>query len=162
MNFSRVLSLATVVGLGLLVTVPLKLADIQAARPLLSRNLHQAIVAMLASEGFDGKSGDIFGGFVVDAQHDNCHLQLREVSAYGYNADAIKMASKDARLAFEYRGELWDNHPRLRATISEFWNRFKWHLKIDNSFTPVVSVAAKGVCDIAALPWQRIATIRLD
>ena len=149
---------ADCLGLALLVTVPLKLADFEATRPLLSRNLHQAIVAMLAREGFDVKSSDILGSFVVDAQHDNCHLQLKEAFAQGYNVDAIKMASKDAQLAFEYRGELWDSHPRLRATISEFWNRFKWHIKIDNSFTPVVSVAAKRT----ALPWQRIATIRLD
>jgi hypothetical protein len=161
-NSSRVFSLVVVVGLALLVTVPLKLADFGAARPLLSRSLHQAIVAMLTNEGFSVKNGDIFGYFVVDAQHDNCHLQLREAPAYGNNVDAIKMASKDARLEFAYRGELSDSHPTLRATVLEIWNRFKWYLKIDNSWSPVVSVAAKGACGIAALPWQRIATIRLD
>lgn len=162
MNSSRVLSLAIVVGLALLVTVPLKLADFGAAKRTMSRNLQQAIVAMLASEGFDIKSGDIFGSFVVDAQHDNCHLQLREAPTYGDNVDAIKMASKDARLAFEYRGELWDSHPTLRATIWEIWNRFEWYLKIDNSWSPVVSVAAKGACEIGALSWPRIAIIRAD
>ena len=101
-------------------------------------------------------------GFVVDAQHDDCHLQLRKVPAQGYNVDAIKAASKDARLAFAYRGELWESHPTLRATISEIWSRFRWHLKIDNSWSPVVSVAAKGACAIAALPWARIATIRTE
>ena len=144
MNSLRVLSLVIVVGLALIVTVPLKLADFAAAKHSLSRHLQQAIVAMLTNEGFDVKSGDIFGSFVVDAQHDDCHLQLREAPAQGYNVDAIKTASKDARLAFEYRGELWESHPTLRATISDIWNRFKWHLKIDNSWSPVVSVAAKG------------------
>ena len=56
MNSSRVLSLLIVVGLALLVTVPLKLADFAAAEQSLSRHLQQAIVAMLASEGFDIKS----------------------------------------------------------------------------------------------------------
>jgi len=149
-----------VVGLLLLVTVPLKLADRSTAKSTLSRNLHQAIVAMLASQGFDIKSGNIFGDFVVDAQHDACHLQLREAKTF--NVDAIKNASKDARLAFEYRGEIWESHPTLRAIISENWNRFKWHFKMDNSWSPVVSVAAKGTCEIGALPWQRIATVRAD
>ena len=160
MNSSRVLSVVIVVGLALLVTVPLKLADFSAAKQTLSRNLHQSIVAMLASEGFDIKSGKIFGDFVVDAQHDGCHLQLREATAF--NVVAIKNVSKDARLAFEYRGVIWESHPTLRAIISENWNRLKWHFKIDNSWSPVVSVAAKGACEIAALPWQRIAMIRAN
>ena len=109
MNSSRVLSVVIVVGLALLVTVPLKLADFSAAKRTLSRNLHQAIVAMLASQGYDIKSGNIFGDFIVDAQHDACHLQLRETTAF--NVDAIKNASKDARLAFEYRGEIWESSP---------------------------------------------------
>ena len=160
MNSSRVLSVVIVVGLALLATVPLKLADFSAAKQTLSRNLHQAIVAMLASQGFDIKSGNIFGDFIVDAQHDACHLQLREATAF--NVAAIKNASKDARMAFEYRGEIWESHPTLRAIISENWNRLKWHFKIDNSWSPVVSVAAKGACEIGALPWQRIAMICLD
>ena len=160
MNSSRVLSVAIVVGLALLVTVPLKLADFSAAKRTLSRNLHQAIVAMLASQGFEIKSGNIFDDFIVDAQHDACHLQLREATAF--NVDAIKSASKDARMAFEYRGEIWGSHPTLRAIISQNWNRLKWHFKMDNSWSPVVSVAAKGACEIGALPWQRIGMIRLD
>ena len=160
MNSSRVLSLVIVVGLALLVTVPLKLADFSAAKQTLSRNLHQAIMAMLAGEGFDIKSGNISGDFIVDAQHDTCHLQLREATAL--NVDAIKSASKDAQLAFEYRGEISGSHPTLRAIISENWNRLKWHFKIDNSWSPVVSVAANGACEIGALPWQRIAMIRAD
>ena len=68
---------------------------------------------------------------VVDAQHNDCHLQLRKVPAQGYTVDAIKAASKEARLAFAYHGVLWENHPTLRATISEIWSRFNWHLKID-------------------------------
>ena len=143
-----------------MVTVPLKLANFSAAKGTLSRNLHQAIVALLASQGYDIKSGNIFGDFIVDAQQDACHLQLRETTAF--NVAAIKNASKDARLAFEYRGEIWESHPTLRAIISDNWNRLKWHFKIDNSWSPVVSVAAKGACEIGALPWQRIAMIRLD
>ena len=163
MNSSRVLSLLIVVGLALVITVPPKLADFAVAEQALNQHLQQAIVAMLTSEGFEIKSSDIFDSFVVvDAQHDDCHLQLRKVPAQGYNVDALKRDSKDAQLAFEYRGELWKSHPTLRATISEIWSRFKWHLKIDNSWSPVISVMAKGACDIAALPWARIATIRVE
>ncbi len=161
MNSSRVLSLV-VIGLALVVTVPLKLADYAAAKYALSRNLQQAIVAMLTSEGFEVKTGDVFGSFVVDALHNDCRLQLREAAAQGYNADAITNASKGARLAFEYRGELWESHPTLRATIAEIWDRFRWHLGIDNSWSPVVSIAAKGPCAINALPWQGIAKIQTD
>ena len=163
MNSSRVLSLVIVVGLALLVTVPLKLADFAAAEQSLSRHLQQAIVAMLASKGFDIKSSDNVEGVVVDAQHDDCHLQLREVPAQGYQCGCIKdgiqkTPSWHSRIAESSR----ESHPTLRATISEIWSRFKWHLKIDNSWSPVVSVTAKGACAIAALPWARIATIRTE
>jgi hypothetical protein len=161
-NSSRVLSVVIVVGLALLATVPLKLGDFTAAQRTVSRNLQQAIVAMLASQAFDIKSGVILGNFVIDAQNDNCHLQLRGAPAQGFNIDAIKIDSKDAALAFEYGGEIWESHPTLRATVSETWSWLKWLLKIDNSWSPVVSVAAKGPCEIGALPWQRIATIRAN
>ena len=117
MNSSRVLSLIIVVGLALLVTVPPKLADFTAAEQSLNRHLQQAIEAMLASKGFDIKSSDNLDGVVVDAQRDDCHLQLRKVPAQGYNVDALKRDSKDAQLAFAYRGELSEGHPTLRATI---------------------------------------------
>jgi hypothetical protein len=157
-----VLSLLIVIGLALLVTVPPKLADFTAAQQSLNRHLQQAIVAKLASKGFDIKSSDNVGGVVVDAQQGNCHLQLRKVPAQGFNVDALKRDSKDAQLAFAYRGELSERHPTLRATISEIWSRLRWHLKIDDSWSPVVAVTAKGACGIAALPWARIATTSTD
>jgi hypothetical protein len=157
-----VFSLVVVVGLALLVTVPLKLASFADAEQSLNRHFQQAIVAMLAGEGFNVKSSENFGSFVVDAQHDDCHLQLRKVPAQGYNVDALKIESEGVQLAFEYRGELWERLPTLRATISEIWSRLKWHLKIDDSWSPVVSVTAKGACRIAALPWARIATISTE
>jgi len=157
-----VLSLLIIVGLALLVTVPPKLADFTAAQQSLNRHLQQAIVAMLASKGFDIKSSDNVDGVVVDAQQDDCHLQFRKVPAQGFNVDALKRDSKDAQLAFAYRGELSELHPTLRATISEIWSRLRWHLKIDDSWWPVVSVTAKGACAIAALPWARIATISAE
>ena len=73
---------------------------------------------MLASEGFDIKSTDIFGNFiVVDAQHDDCHLQLRKVPAQGYNVDALKRDLKDAQLAFEYRGRDLEESPNVTRHI---------------------------------------------
>ena len=162
MNSLRVLSLLIVVGLALIVTVPLKVADFAAVEQSLSRHLQEAIVAMLTNEGFDIKSANVVGSVFVDAQHNDCHLQLRKVPAQGYTVDAIKAASKEARLAFAYHGVLWESHPTLRATISDIWSRFKWHLKIDDSWSPVVSVASKGACPIDALPWQRIAEIRTN
>lgn len=162
MNSSRVLSLIIVVGLALLVTVPPKLADFTTGQQSLDRHLQQAIVAMLASKGFDIKSSDNVEGVVVDAQQDDCHLQLRKVPAQGFNVDALKRDSKGAQLAFAYRGELSERHPTLRATISQIWSRLRWHLKIDNSWSPVVSVTAKGACAIATLPWARIATISTE
>ena len=159
MNSSRALSLAAV-SLALLVTVPLKLTDAGAAQQSLSQNLEQAIATMLAEEGFELKIGAHFG-FVVDAQQNNCRLQLREAVAAGYNADAItKDSPKSAQLAFEYGGKLWNSHPTLRATISAIWSRLKWQLRIDNSWSPVVSIAATGRCTIEKLPWQRIANVR--
>jgi hypothetical protein len=161
-NSSRVLSLLLIVGLALIVTVPLKVTDFAAAEQSQSRHLRQAIVAMLTNEGFDIKSANVVGPLVVDAQRNDCHLQLKKVQAQGYSVDAIRAASKEARVAFAYHGVLWESHPTFRATISEIWSRFKWHLKIDDSWLPVVSVASKGPCPLGALPWQRIAKIRSD
>ena len=162
-NSSRALSLLIVVSLALTITVPLKVADFAAAEQSANRHLQHAIIAMLAGEGFDVKSADIYSNVVaVDAQRDGCRLQLKNAPIQSYDVDALENASKDASLAFEYRGELWKSHPTLRAAVSEIWSRLKWRLKIDNSWSPVVSVVAQGVCDIAALPWPKIATIRME
>ena len=162
-NSSRALSLLIVVSLALTITVPLKVADFAAAEQSANRHLQRAIIAMLAGEGFDVKSADIYSNVVaVDAQRDGCRLQLKNAPIQSYDVDALENASKDASLAFEYRGELWKSHPTLRAAVSEIWSRLKWRLKIDNSWSPVVSVVAQGVCDIAALPWPKIATIRVE
>ena len=162
-NSSRVLSLLVLVGLALLITVPLKLADFAGAEQSVNRHLQRALIAMLASEGFDVKSADISGNaIVVNAQRDGCRLQLRNVPAQGYDVDALKNASKDAKLAFEYHGELSEGYPRFRAIMSEIWSRLKWRLKIDNSWSPVVAVVANGACDTEALPWSKIATIHLN
>ena len=138
------LSLVTVVGLALIVTVPLKVTDFAASEQSLNCHLQQAIVAMLTNEGFDIKSASIVGSVVVDAQHNDCHLQLRRVPAQGYSVDALKAASKEARLAFAYHGVLWESHPRLRATISEISSRFKWHLKIDDFLVASSCSCIKG------------------
>ena len=155
MNSSRVLSLIIVVGLALLVTVPPKLADFTAAEQSLNRHLQQAIVAMLASKGFDIKSSDNVDGGCCRCAARRLPPAAQKSTSPRLQCGCIKAGSKDAQLAFAYRGELSERHPTLRATISEIWSRLRWHLKIDDSWSPVVSVTAKGACAIAALPWAK-------
>jgi hypothetical protein len=90
-------------------------------------------------------------------------LQIRDAAARGYNVDEIKTeAPKGSQLVFAYRGTLWTSHPTLHATISELWNRLKWQLGVDNSWSPVISIAAVGPCAIETLQLERLASIRAD
>jgi hypothetical protein len=161
-NSSRVLSLGAL-AIALAVTVPLKLSDLTAFKEPLKLNLQQASAALLTREGFEIKIGNSFGFSVIDAQQNNCRLQIRQTVAAGFNVDAINAnAPKDAQLAFEYRGKLWKNHPTFRATTSEIWSRLKWQLGVDNSWSPVISIATVGPCAIETLPWDELASIRVN
>ncbi len=166
MNSSRVLSLGAL-GLAIIITVRLKLSDslsdFPAVQQRLGHNFEQATAALLAREGFAVEVGDSSGYFVINAQKNDCRLRLGEAAPEGYNIDAIRAdAPKDAQLTFEYRGKLWMSHPTLRATISEFWSRVKWQLGVDNSWSPVISIAAVGPCPIETLDWDKLANIRAN
>jgi hypothetical protein len=159
-NSSRVLSLGAL-GIALLITVPLKLSDFSAVQQRLSHNLEQATAALLTREGFEVEIGNRFGFFVINAQGNNCRLQIREAASEGFNAEAIKADTpKDAQSVFEYRGKLWMSQPTFRATISKIWNRVKWQLGADSLWSPVISIAAVGPCAIETLPWDELASIR--
>jgi hypothetical protein len=161
-NFSRLLSL-TALGIAIVITVPLKLSDFAAVEQRLSHNLEQASTAFLAREGFETENGKRFGFFLINAQDNNCQLQLREAASEGFNADAIRADTpKDTQLVFEYRGKLWISHPTFRAAVSKAWNRLKWRLGVDSSWSPVISIAAVGRCAIETLPWDELATIRAN
>jgi hypothetical protein len=143
--------------------VPLKLSDFPAVQQRISHNLEQASAALLTREGFEIEIGNRFGFFVINAQENNCRLQVREAAARGFNADAIKAdAPKGAQFVFEYRGKLWLSQPTFRATVSETWNRLKWQLGVDSSWSPVISIAAVGPCAIETLPWDGLASIRAN
>ena len=162
MNSSRVLSLA-VVGIVLLLTVPPKLSDYTTLRLIRDRALEEMSANLLAREGFEFKVENDSGYFEINAQQDDCRLQIRDAAAEGYNVDEIKTkAPKESQLVFAYRGRLWTSHPTLRATVSELWNRLKWQLGVDNSWFPVISIAVVGHCAIETLQLDRFATIRAD
>jgi hypothetical protein len=159
-NSSRVLSIGAL-GIALALTVPLKLSDLSAFKEPLSHNLQQASAALLTRGGFEVKMGNSLGFPVIDAQQNNCRLQIRQTVAAGFNVDAIKEnAPKDAWLVFEYRGKLWMSHPTVRATISEILSRLKWQLGADDSWSPVIAITAFGACAIETLPWDEVASIR--
>ena len=168
MNFSRTLSAA--IGIALLVTVPFKLRDSKAEKlkdfvavqQVLNQNLERASAALLAHEGFkiaiENRSQ-----FVIGAQQNDCHLQIREVAATGFDIEAITAAvPKEAQLSFVYRGKLWARHPILSATVSENWSRLKWRFDWDSSWSPVLLIAAVGPCTIETIHWDRLATIQAN
>jgi hypothetical protein len=161
-NFSRVLSLGALALVLTVTTVP-KLREFTAAPRKLSENLEQASAAVLVREGFKVNIGYRFGAFVIDAQANECRLQIREAAAEGFNAEVIKEnVPKDAHLVFVFRGKLWMSHPTLRATISEIWDRVKWKLGVASSWSPVISVAAIGSCPLETLPWSNLASIQAN
>jgi hypothetical protein len=160
-TFSRLLSFG-LVGIALVITVPLKLRNFAAAQQTLNQNLEKASATMLARKGFNIKIADRVG-FVVNAQKDDCQLQIRKAAIAGFNLDAIRAdAPKGAQLAFAYQGKLWTSHPRFRATLSEIWNRLTWQLGVGGSWSPVISVAALGPCAIEKLPWSELASIHAN
>ena len=162
MNSSRLLSIAAV-GIAIVVTVPFKLNNFTAVQQTLSANLEQASAALLAREGYKIEIDDRFGFFVINGQQNQCQLQIREAAPEGFNTEAIKAhAPKDAELSFEYRGKLWTSPPTYRATLSKSWNRLKWALGVDNSWSPVIAVAAVGSCAIDTLPWDELASIHAN
>jgi len=150
-----------ILGTAILITVPPKLSDFAVVQQRLSHNLEQAIAALVTREGFEVEIGNRFGSFVINAQKNNCRLQIREAAAEGINADAIKAnAVNEAQSIFEYRGKLWINQPTFRATISKIWNRVKWQLGVDSLWSPVISIAAVGPCAMETMPWDELASIR--
>jgi len=161
-NSSRLLSI-TAIGLALVVTVPFKLSNFTATQRALSDNLEQVSAALLARQGYKTEIDHRLGFFVINAQQNECRLQIREEAPEGFNTEAIiAHAPKDTELSFEYRGKLWTAPPTLRATLSKTWNRLKWGLGVDNSWSPVIAVAATGSCAIGTLPWDELASIRAN
>lgn len=166
MNSSRLLSLGAI-GVALVITVPPKLSDslsdLPAVQQRLAHNLEQETTALLAREGFAIEVAHRFEYFEINAQKNDCGLHIREAAAEGYNVEDIKTeVTKDAQLVFEYRGKLWISFPTFHATISKFWNRVKWRLGADSSWSPVISIAAVGRCEIETLPWDELASIRAN
>jgi hypothetical protein len=162
MNSSRVLSL-TALGIALLLTVPPKLSDYETLELTRDRALEEASTNLLARQGFEFKIKNHSGYFEINAQQDDCRLQIRDAAAQGYNVDEITTeVPKGSQLIFAYRGRLWTSHPTLRATISELWSRLKWQLALDNLWFPVISIAAVGHCATETLQLDRLATIRAN
>lgn len=161
MNSSRVLSLAAL-GIAIAITVSLKTIEINPVKRATSDDLKQAVVKLLAREGFVTEIGKR-NGFVVSAHRDDCRLQVQEAYAEGYNLDAIVFyMPKGARLAFAFRGQLSDRHPTAGATISSIWTRLKWRLGIDSAWSPPLAIASTGVCAVETLPWNELAEIRAE
>jgi hypothetical protein len=161
-NSSRVLSLAAV-GIVIIITVPLKLSDFGVVQERLSRNLEQASAALLRRQAFEVDIDNRFGLFVISAKNSDCRLQIYEAAAEGFNAAAIEAESpKNAQSVFEYRGKLWKSQPTLYATISKNWNRLKWRLGVDSSWSPMILIVAVGRCAIETLPWNELASIRAE
>jgi hypothetical protein len=162
-NSSRLLSLGAL-GLALAITVPPKLRDFSVVQQTLRDNLEKASAGLLARDGFEFKSREpLPWSFVIDAQRNDCQLQIQELATEGFNADAIKIkAPEDAQFVFEYRGKLWMSDPAFRATITELWNRLKWRFGVDSSWSPVISITAVGPCAIKSMSWEDVASIQAN
>lgn len=162
MNFSRPLSLLGL-GLAILITVPLKLSDFEAIQKRISNNLEQATAALLSHEGFEVEVENRVGTFVINAQANDCHLQIREARTEGFNTDAIRAtAPTGAQFVFEYGGKLSTSQPKFSATILKFWNRVKWQIGMSDVWSPVISIAAVGPCALETLGWNELANIRTN
>jgi hypothetical protein len=126
-----------------------------------SDDLERAVVTLLNREGFRTELGHKFGQFEINAFRDACRLQIKEAAAQDYNTAGISAEMpKDAQLVFAYGGELWKKHPTIRATLAQIWNRLRWRFGVDDSWSPVVAIAAVGSCPLNSLPWEQIANIR--
>lgn len=163
MNSSRLLSLGAL-GIALIITVPPKLRDFSVVQQTLRDNAEKASANLLARNGFAIEMSEpLPWSFVINAQRNDCQLQIRELATEGFDVDAIRAkAPKDARFVFEYRGKLRSDDPTFKATIAEFWNRLKWRFGVDSSWSPVISIVAAGPCAIESMSWDELATIQTN
>jgi hypothetical protein len=121
--------------------------------------LQNAVVGMLSRQGFATQASE-HNGIVVDGKRQDCHIQIRETYSAGYNLEANALnAPKGARLVYAYRGELLQQYPTLRVSISTSWHSLMWRLGMDAAWSPAVTVAAVGECQLESLPWVELAEL---
>lgn len=119
-----------------------------------------SVTTMLAERGYDTSLSERPSGKIVEADKGNCHILVREYKPDGTFATAIaEQARAIGSLHFAYRGELLGEAPKIRPLIEYYTRRGAQRFGLTPPRAPIVAVAASPDCDIAALPWDRLATL---
>lgn len=144
--------LALTLGLKLAASTPQDEGD---------RQLIAATAAdMLSSRGFAVRREVRPLGIVVAAQRGDCRLIAREYAPEGtFAATIADQARAIGPLRFAYRGELAAEPPKVRPLMATYVRRFEQRLGMTPPREPIVAIAAAPACDVAALPWERLASL---
>lgn len=141
-------------------TVAIKVA---AARPSVGvdRALFAAKAeALLDRQGYATGLDDRPSGIVVSAARDGCRMTLREYQPGGIYAVVIADQARNVgTLHYAYRGALYGEPPKLRPLAEYYGRRALQRFGVTLERAPIVAVAASEGCDVASLPWQRLATM---
>jgi hypothetical protein len=115
---------------------------------------------MLAEQGYATHLNRRPFGIAVEARRGDCRMQVREYPPEGTIAATIAdQARSIGPLRFAYRGSLVERPPKLGPLAEIYMRRLQQRLGLSPPRQPIVAVAAAPGCDVAALPWQRLATL---
>lgn len=119
-----------------------------------------ATSGMLAAEGFVVTREDRPIGVVVQAVRGSCRMRVREYPADGtFTATFAQQGSGIGPLRFVFRGQIYDEVPKVRPLIEYYGRRAVQRLGLAVPRAPILAIAASPGCDVTVLPWQRIATL---
>jgi hypothetical protein len=125
------------------------------------RHLFEASVAgMLTDRGFAVHMESRPIGIVVAAQKDDCRMTVREYPPEGTFASTFfEQARAIGPLRFAYRGALVAEPPKVRPLVANYMRRIQQRLGMSPAREPIIAIAAASACDVAALPWERLASL---
>jgi hypothetical protein len=125
------------------------------------RHLIAATMAdMLADRGFAVRTEARPISMLVSARKNACRMTVREYPPEGtFAATIADQARAIGPVHFAYRGKLLAEPPKVRPLMANYMRRVEQRLGMVPPREPVIAIAAAPVCDVAALPWSRLASL---
>jgi hypothetical protein len=144
----------------LAVTIAAKLA---AARPPDGgdrRVLAASVAEFLTQRGYSIHMEPRPSGIVVTAINYRCRMTVREYPPEGtFAATIADQARAIGPLRFAYRGSLFAEPPKAGPLAQLFMRRTEQRIGLSPPREPILAIAASPACDVAALPWGRLAAL---
>ena len=116
--------------------------------------------AMLRQNGYAVGMTARPAGLLVEAARGGCRMTVRDYVPDGTLAAAIAdQARAIGPLRFAYRGALSTQAPKVRPLLALYWRRVLQRIGMTPLRQPIAAIAAAPACDVAALPWEQLASL---